>query len=233
VLETANVKLTAVATDVLGKSGRAMLEALVKGATDPEILAELARGRLRQKLPQLQEALDGRVEPHHRLLLKHILAHIAFLEETLEQLQRDIEERLHPFEEAMTLLMSIPGIQALAAATIVGEIGDEMTRFPSAKHLVSWAGVCPGNKPARGQTTQRQDDPRQCHVTCHAGRSGLGALAQERYLSFRPVPPLGTSSREEESGHGGFPQPSGDHLSGPLYQATLLRSGGRLLRATR
>ena len=151
VLETANVKLTAVATDVLGKSGRAMLEALVKGATDPEILAELARGRLRQKLPQLQEALDGRVEPHHRLLLKHILAHIAFLEETLEQLQRDIEERLHPFEEAMTLLMSIPGIQALAAATIVGEIGDDMTRFPSAKHLVSWAGVCPGNKQSGGK----------------------------------------------------------------------------------
>ncbi len=151
VLETANVKLTAVATDVLGKSGRAMLEALMKGATDPEILAELARGRLRQKLPQLQEALDGRVEPHHRLLLKHILAHIAFLEETLEQLQRDIEERLHPFEEAMTLLMSIPGIQALAAATIVGEIGDDMTRFPSAKHLVSWAGVCPGNKQSGGK----------------------------------------------------------------------------------
>ena len=151
VLETANVKLTAVATDVLGKSGRAMLEALVKGATDPEILAELARGRLRQKLPQLQEALDGRVEPHHRLLLKHILAHIAFLEETLEQLQRDIEERLHPFEEAMTLLMSIPGIQALAAATIVGEIGDDMTRFPSAKHLASWAGVCPGNKQSGGK----------------------------------------------------------------------------------
>ncbi len=151
VLETANVKLTAVATDVLGKSGRAMLEALVKGATDPEILAELARGRLRQKLPQLQEALDGRVEPHHRLLLKQILAHIAFLEETLEQLQRNIEERLHPFEEAMTLLMSIPGIQALAAATIVGEIGDDMTRFPSAKHLVSWAGVCPGNKQSGGK----------------------------------------------------------------------------------
>ena len=95
--------------------------------------------------------MDGRVEPHHRLLLKHILAHIAFLEETLEQLQRDIEERLHPFEEAMTLLMSIPGIQALAAATIVGEIGDDMTRFPSAKHLVSWAGVCPGNKQSGGK----------------------------------------------------------------------------------
>src|SRR5439155_833210 len=92
----------AVTVIAMESTGIAMLEALMKRATDPEILAELARGRLRQKLPQLQEALDGRVEPHHRLLLKPILAHIAFLEETLEQLQRDIEERLHPFEEAMT-----------------------------------------------------------------------------------------------------------------------------------
>jgi transposase len=169
VLETANVKLTAVATDVLGKSGRAMLDALVKGTTDPEILAELARGRLRQKLPQLQEALDGRVEAHHRLLLKHILAHVAFLEQTLEQLQHDSEERLEPYKDAMTLLMSIPAIAELAAATILGEIGDDMTRFPSAKHLASWAGVCPENRAKWGQTAQRQDDPRQCHVTGHAG----------------------------------------------------------------
>lgn len=151
VLETANVKLTAVATDVLGKSGRAMLEALVEGTTDAEVLSELALGKLRKKLPQLQEALDGRVQPHHRLLLKHILAHITFLEETLEQLQQEIEQRLGPFEEAMTLLMSIPGIAALAAATILGEIGDDMTRFPSAKHLASWAGVCPGNKQSGGK----------------------------------------------------------------------------------
>jgi transposase len=151
VLETANVKLAAVATDVLGKSGRAMLEAIMSGTTDAEILAELAYGKLRKKLPQLQEALDGRVQAHHRILLKHILAHIAFLEETLEQLQHDIEERLCPFEEAMTLLMSLPGIQALAAATILGEIGVDMTRFPSANHLASWAGVCPGNKQSGGK----------------------------------------------------------------------------------
>lgn len=151
VLETANVKLSSVATDVLGKSGRDMLHALIEGTTDAETLADLARGILRKKLPQLQEALDGRVQAHHRLLLKHILAHLAFLEETLEQLQHDIEEQLCPFQEAMTLLMSIPGIQALSAATILGEIGDDMTRFPSAKHLASWAGVCPGNKQSGGK----------------------------------------------------------------------------------
>jgi transposase len=151
VLETANVKLAAVVSDVLGKSGQAMLDALVKGTTDAEVLAELALGRLRKKLPELREALDGRVQSHHRLLLKHILAHIHFLETTLEQLQAEIEERLHPFEEAMELLMSIPGIGAQAATAILAEIGEDMSRFPSDKHLASWAGVCPGNKQSGGK----------------------------------------------------------------------------------
>jgi transposase len=96
VLETANVKLASVVSDVLGKSGQAMLDALVRGTTDAEVRADLALGRLRKKLPELREALDGRVQTPHRLLLKHILAHIHFLETTLEQLQVEIEERLNP-----------------------------------------------------------------------------------------------------------------------------------------
>jgi transposase len=151
VLETANVKLAAVVSDVLGKSGRAMLDALVKGTTDASVLADLALGRLRKKLPELQEALEGRVQSHHRVLLKHILAHIHFIEETLEQLQAEIEERLHPFQESMELLMSIPGIRAYAAMVILAEIGEDMSRFPSDKHLASWAGVCPGNKQSGGK----------------------------------------------------------------------------------
>jgi len=151
VLETANVKLAAVVSDVLGKSGQAMLDALVRGTTDAAVLADLALGRLRKKLPEHQEALEGRVQSHHRLLLKHILAHIHFIEATLEQLQAEIEERLRPFEEAMELLMSIPGIQANAATAILAEIGEDMTRFPSDKHLASWAGVCPGNKQSGGK----------------------------------------------------------------------------------
>ena len=127
VLETAKVKLAAGVTDVLGKSGQAMLDALVRGTTDAEVLADLALGRLRKKLPELREALDGRVQSHHRLLLKHLLAHIHFIEETLEQLQVEIEERLHPFEEARELLMSIPGIGASAATAILAEIGEDMT----------------------------------------------------------------------------------------------------------
>ena len=151
VLEGANMKLAAVATDVLGKSGRDMLTALVEGTTDAAVLADLARGLLRKKLPQLQEALEGRVQAHHRTLLRHILAHIDFLEERLTQLQEDIDTDLSPYQEAMELLQSIPGVQATAAATIVAEIGTDMSRFPSAKHLASWAGVCPGNRQSGGK----------------------------------------------------------------------------------
>jgi transposase len=150
-LEGANIKLAAVATDVLGKSGRDMLTALIEGTTDAGLLADLARGLLRKKLPQLQEALEGRVQPHHRTLLRHMLAHIDFLEKTLMQLQQDIETHLSPYEEAVELLQSIPGVQATAAATIIAEIGVDMSRFPSAKHLASWAGVCPGNRQSGGK----------------------------------------------------------------------------------
>lgn len=151
VLETANIKLASVATDVLGKSGRDMIEALVQGTTDVEVLADLARGSLRKKIPQLQTALEGRLQVHHQLLLRYLLAHIDFLEATLAHLQQAIEDHLRPFEEAMDLVQSIPGIQATAAATIVAEIGVDMSRFPSHKHLASWAGVCPGNKQSGGK----------------------------------------------------------------------------------
>ncbi len=170
VLEGANIKLAAVATDVLGKSGRDMLTALIEGTTDVGVLADLARGLLRKKLPQLQEALEGRVQPHHRTLLRHMLAHINFLEETLRQLHQDIEAHLLPYEEAMELLQSIPGVQATAAATIIAEIGIDMERFPSAKNLASWAGVCPGNRQSGGK--------RLSGATTH-GNSYLRAMLAE------------------------------------------------------
>jgi transposase len=151
VLEGANIKLGAVATDVLGASGRAMLAALADGPQDAEALAELARGRLRAKLPQLRQALLGRVKPHQRILIRRILAHIAFLEESLAALQAEMEGYLAPFDAAITLLVTLPGVSAVAAGALVAEIGDDMTRFPSAKHLASWAGVCPGNKQSGGK----------------------------------------------------------------------------------
>jgi transposase len=151
VLESSNLKLASVATDVLGVSGRAMLEALLGGEADPEVLAELARGKLRAKLPELRRALVGRVKPHHRVLIEQILAHIDFLDQAIAHLHEEIERHVPPFEEAMTLLQTLPGIKEVAAAAIVAEVGPDMSRFPSAKHLASWAGVCPGNKQSGGK----------------------------------------------------------------------------------
>ncbi len=172
VLEGANLKLAAVASDVLCKSGRDMLQAVVGGEQDAEVLAELARGKLRAKLPALRQALDGRIQPHHRFLLERILAHIDFLEESIAQIQQEVEQRLRPYEEAMTLLLSIPGIQEVAAAAIISEIGVDMERFPSAKHLASWAGLCPGNKQSGGKRLSGAT-----RVGCTYLRAMLGEVA--------------------------------------------------------
>jgi transposase len=143
--------LASVATDILEVSGRAMLEALLGGEADPAVLAELARGKLRAKLPELRRALVGRVKPHHLVLIEQILAHIDFLEQAIAHLHEEIERHVPPFAEAMTLLQTLPGIKEVAAAAIVAEVGPDMSRFPSAKHLASWAGVCPGNKQSGGK----------------------------------------------------------------------------------
>lgn len=151
VLESANIKLASVATDVLGKSGRAMLEALIAGEQDPAVLAEMARGRMRSKRPELQRALDGRLLGQHRILLQHLLAHIDFLEQSLAELEAEIERCLVPFGQAVALAQTLPGIAETAATAIIAELGTDMTRFASDKHLASWAGVCPGNKQSGGK----------------------------------------------------------------------------------
>jgi transposase len=150
-LEGANIKLAAVATNVLGVSGRQMLDAIIAGEEDPETLAEFARARLRKKLPELRQALEGRVKPHHRLLLTQLLGHIDYLTTAIAELEQEVERCLAPFAEAVTLLQTIPGISAIAAAAIIAEIGVDTDRFPSPKHLASWAGVCPGNRESAGK----------------------------------------------------------------------------------
>jgi transposase len=151
VLEAANSKLTAVATDVLGRSAREMLEALLAGEQDIAAIAERARTRMRPKIPELKRALQGHLQPQHRFVLRAILAHVDFLDAAIAQTQDEIAERLAPYHEAVRLLQTIPGIQETAAATIIAEIGVDMSRFPSAKHLASWAGLCPGNKQSGGK----------------------------------------------------------------------------------
>ena len=151
VLEDAGVKLACVATDVLGVSGRAMLEALIAGTRDPEVLADLARGKLRHKIPELQRALTGRFSGHHALMVGHILAHLDFLEEQIASLTDEIDERLRPFVEKVERLDGIPGVGALTAQVIIAELGMDMTRFVSHRHAASWVKICPGNHESAGK----------------------------------------------------------------------------------
>ena len=151
VLEGANIKLSSVATDILGKSGRDILEALVAGTTESAALAQLARGRLREKIPQLEQALAGQFSAHHRFLIAQQLAHSDFLDASLERLSAEIAERVRPFDAARERLQTIPGVGRRTAEVLVAEIGTDLTRFPSAGHLASWAGLCPGNDESAGK----------------------------------------------------------------------------------
>jgi transposase len=152
IMQDTGIKLDSVASELLGVSGRAMLDALVAGTRDPEVLADLARGQLRRKLPALREALRGRFDPKHALIVGQILTHIDFLDEAIARLSEAIEEQLGPFGNAQVeLLCTIPGIQRRAAEVILAETGADMSAFASAGHLASWAGVCPGNDESAGK----------------------------------------------------------------------------------
>ena len=151
ILEDTGIKLGCVASDILGKSGREMLTALVAGTTDPVVLAGLAQGLLRKKIPQLREALEGRFDTEHALIVGQILAHVEFLEESIDRLSAEIEERIRPFAAQRDLLMSIPGVQQRSAEVLIAEIGVDMSAFPTPKHLASWAKVCPGNDESAGK----------------------------------------------------------------------------------
>ncbi len=161
-LEGANIKLGSVATDVMGKSSRQMLDALVAGSMDAAGMAELAKGKLRAKLPELEKALEGRVGEHQRFMLARQLAHIDFLDETIEQLDEEIQERMRPFEEQIERLDEIPGVGRRTAEVVVAEVGVDMERFPTERHLASWAGMCPGNHESAGKRqkgTTRKGNP--------------------------------------------------------------------------
>ena len=150
-LEGANIKLAAVATDILGVSGRAMLAALVDGATDAAAMADLAKGRLREKIPQLEQALAGRFGSHQRFMVAQQLAHLDFLDAAIARVSTEVAERVREDEPAIAHLDTIPGVGRYVAEALVAEIGTDMTRFPGANHLASWAGMCPGNNESAGK----------------------------------------------------------------------------------
>jgi transposase len=186
-LEDAGVKLATVATDVMGTSWRAMMEALIAGVKDPEAMAEMARTSLRRKLPQLRKALTVRFEDHHAFMLTRILAHIDSVDADIEALSDRIEGEIAPFEREIELLCTIPGVGRRSAQVIVAEIGPDMTQFPSAAHLASWAGICPGQNESAGKrkaarTRRGSRWLRGALTECgHAAARARGTYLSERY----------------------------------------------------
>jgi transposase len=150
-LEDAGIKLDCVASDILGKSGRDMLDALVAGTTDPVVLADLARRQLRTKIPRLQEALQGHFDTHHRLWIGSILRHIDFLDEQIEQLSAAIEEQIRPFWPAVELICTMTGFAQRGAECVIAEIGVDMSLFATDRHLASWSAQCSGNNESAGK----------------------------------------------------------------------------------
>jgi transposase len=151
VLEDANIKLGTVATDITGVSGRAILQALIAGESDPVALGDLARGRLRKKVARLRDAVTGHVTDHHRFLLRRLMSELRFLEEESAAFDARLREVTGPFEDLLTLLDTAPGINRRTAENLLAEVGPDMTVFPSAKHLASWAAICPGQYESAGR----------------------------------------------------------------------------------
>jgi transposase len=160
VLQDAGIKLTSVASHTYSKSARAMLEALLSGVTDPEQLAELAKSRMRPKIPQLREALASRFEiEHHGVMVAQLLAHIDTLDAAIQHLNERIELVLAPHARIVELLCTIPGVQTHAAQVLIAECGLDMTRFPTVGHFASWAGACPGHHESAGRRRSGQTRP--------------------------------------------------------------------------
>ena len=176
-LEDAGIKLSSFASDITGVSGRAMLEALIGGQHDPAVLADLAKRRLRIKIPELTEALTGRFSEHHAFLARLHLDLIDGHTQAIEELTARIEVVLEPFRHVRDLIVTIPGISRIVADVIIAETGGDMSRFPTAGHLASWAGICPGSNESAGRVKSTHTRPGNPYLK---GALGTAALSTSR-----------------------------------------------------
>ena len=186
ILQDAGVKLSSVASDILGKSGREMLRALMSGTKDPEVLAELAKGRLRKKIPELRRALEGNFSRHHAFIIGKILAKLEYLEEVISELSDDIERVIAPFCREVELLDTIVGVDRITAQCIIAEIGVDMSRFGDSAHLASWAGICPGNNESGGKrkSGRTRNGSKWLSATLSQASEAAGR-SKDTYLSAR------------------------------------------------
>jgi transposase len=183
VLETANIKLASVASDVFGASGQAMLRALLEGTSTPEAIANLAKGALRRKLRDLALALEGDLNDHHRFLIGEQLNALQDIEARVVRLDEAIERQLEPYREQHTRLMEIPGVDRIGAATIIAELGVDMTVFPTVHHAAAWAGVCPGNNQSAGKTGSQPARRGNVHLTTALTQAAIcAARTKDSYL---------------------------------------------------
>ena len=195
------MKLSCVATDVMGVSGRAMMRALIDGHADPHALAELAKGKLRKKLPELRKALEGRFRAHHAFLLERMLAHISELEDDIQAISGRVEEQIAPFEKKVELLCTIPGVAQRAAEVLIAETGRDMSAFPSAKHLASWAGVCPGQRESAGKRKSAKTRKGSPWLRATPDRVRARRRTHQGNLPLRALPPARPPPRRQESDH--------------------------------
>lgn len=183
-LQDAGLKLSSVASNILGRSGRDMLDALVAGTRDADVLADLARGRLRTKIPTLTQALTGRFGPTHALVIGEILAHLDYLDEAIERVSARIDEVIAPFVIERDLLTTIPGVDQRIAEGIIAEIGVDMTRFGSAGRLASWAGMCPGQHESAGKSRSGRSRHGDTHLQKHLAVAAMSAArSKDTYLA--------------------------------------------------
>jgi transposase len=191
VLETANIKLSSVASDVFGVSGMLMLEKLAEGKATPAEMAELAKGRLREKIAELEPALEGRMEEHHRYLLQLQLRRLRDLDQDLKQLDSRIQAKLQPYREEMDLLMGIPGVDWGGAAVIIAELGPDMKGFPSTAQVSCWAGLAPGNHQSAGKRRHARVTKGNVHLktalveAAHAASRAKGTYLRDKFYRVK------------------------------------------------